>query len=318
MLDQTTRTAILRLRDAGHGTRAIARALGISRRAVKDVVASGSAEVPRAERAEKAAPHRDRILELYAHCKGNLVRVHEELCAESATLSYPALTAFCRRHGIGHEPARPAGQYHFAPGQEMQHDTSPHDVRLGGKVRRVQTASLVLCHSRMLFFQHSPRFTRFDCKVFLTDALRYVGGACATCMIDNTHVVVLTGTGAAMVAVPEMAAFAERFAFTFRAHEKGDANRSARVERPFAFIEGNFLAGRTFADWEALNREARQWCDKVNAAPKRHLHASPRELFAAEAPHLTALPVVIPHVLPPNSARAIGVAGALFARCRRG
>jgi len=296
MLDQTTRTAILRLRETGHGTRAIARALGISRGAVKHVLAHGTAAVPRAERAEKGAPHRDRILELYAACKGNLVRVHEELGAAGATLSYPALTAFCRRHGIGHAPPRPAGQYHFAPGQEMQHDTSPHDVQLGGKVRRVQTASLVLCHSRLLFFQHAPRFTRFDCKVFLTDALRYVGGACAVCMIDNTHVVVLAGTGAAMVPVPEMAAFAERFAFTFRAHEKGDANRSARVERPFAFIEGNFLAGRTFADWAALNREARLWCDKVNAAPKRHLHASPRELFAAEAPQLHPLPLWVPEV----------------------
>jgi len=183
MLDQTTRSAILRLRETGHGTRAIARALGISRGGVKDVVASGSAAVPRAARAEKGAPHRERILELYASCEGNLVRVHEELGAAGATLSYPALTAFCRRHGIGHAPPRPVGQYHFAPGEEMQHDTSPHDVRLGGTVRRVQTASLVLCHSRMLFFQHSPRFTRFDCKVFLTDALRYMGGVCATCMM---------------------------------------------------------------------------------------------------------------------------------------
>jgi hypothetical protein len=296
MLDQTTRTAILRLRDAGHGTRAIARALGISRGAVKDVLARGSAEVPPVERAEKGAPHRDRILELSAACKGNLVRVHEELCAEGTTLSYPALTAFCRRHGIGHAPPRPAGQYHFAPGEEMQHDTSPHDVTLGGTRRRVQTASLVLCHSRLLFFQHYPRFTRFECKLFLTEALRYVGGACTMCMMDNTHVVVLAGTGADMVPVPEMAAFAERFGFVFRAHEKGDANRSGRVERPFSFIEGNFLAGRAFADWAALNGEARRWCDRVNAAPKRHLHASPRELFAAEQPQLRPLPGWIPEV----------------------
>ena len=46
--------------------------------------------------------------------------------ARGATLSYPALTAFCRRHGIGHDPPEPAGRYDFAPGQEMQHDTSPH------------------------------------------------------------------------------------------------------------------------------------------------------------------------------------------------
>src|SRR5207253_3168415 len=98
------------------------------------------------------------------------------------------------------------------------------------------------------------------------------------------------------VPAPEMAAFAERFGFVFRAHEKGDANRSARVERPFHFIEHNFLAGRTFADLPDLNAQARAFCDKVNAAPKRHLHASPRELFAAERPHLRPLPLFVPEV----------------------
>jgi len=34
----------------------------------------------------------------------------------------------------------------------------------------------VLCHSRPLFFQSNCSFQRFDCKVSLTDALRYVGG----------------------------------------------------------------------------------------------------------------------------------------------
>jgi hypothetical protein len=43
--------------------------------------------------------------------------------------------------------------------------------------------------------------------------------------------------------VPEMAAFGERFGFQFAAHAIGNANRSARVERPFHFIEHNFLAG---------------------------------------------------------------------------
>jgi hypothetical protein len=97
----------------------------------------------------------------------------------------------------------------------MQHDTSPHLAHIAGAERRVQTASLVLCHSRLLFFQLYPRFTRFECKVFLTDAVTYVGGACRDCMIDNTHVVVLRGTGKDMVPVPEMEAFARRLGFQF-------------------------------------------------------------------------------------------------------
>jgi hypothetical protein len=114
----------------------------------------------------------------------------------------------------------------------LQHDTSPHRVELGGKKRKVQTASAVLCYSRMLFFQCYPTFQRFDCKVFLTDALRYMSGAPARVMIDNTHVVVLRGSGRDMVPVPEMAAFGERFGFAFVAHAIGNANRSGRVERP--------------------------------------------------------------------------------------
>jgi hypothetical protein len=80
------------------------------------------------------------------------------------------------------------------------------------------------------------------------------------------------------------------------AHEKGDANRSARVERPFHFIENNFLAGRTFATWDDLNQQARQWCDRVNATYKKHIRAVPRELFAVERLHLKPLPAWIPEV----------------------
>lgn len=216
--------------------------------------------------------------------------------ASGAELSYPALTAFCRRSGIGQKPAVPSGQYHFEPGQEMQHDTSPHEVKLGGTKRLVQTASAVLCYSRILFFQCFPTFQRFDCKVFLTDALEYFGGTCATVMIDNTHVVVLKGTGAEMVPVPEMQSFAERYDFVFRAHEVGDANRSGRVERPFHYIENNFFVGRTFSDWADLNAQARAWCDKVNGKYKRHLRAVPRELFAVEKPRFKPLPVWVPEV----------------------
>lgn len=296
MLSKSQRTAILELARQGVSRREIARVMGISRQTVRRVVGSNSSDVPLIERVEKASPYRQQILELLKSCKGNLVRVHEELTARGADISYQALTAYCRRHGIGQAEVVPAGRYHFSPGEEAQHDTSPHEVEVGGKKRRVQTASAVLCYSRMLFFQCYPAFQRFDCKLFLTEAGRYFGGFPKQVMIDNTHVVVLRGSGRQMVPVPEMAAFAERFAFRFVAHERGDANRSARVERPFSFIERNFLAGRTFASWEDLNSQAREWCDRVNSTYKKHIHAVPRELFAVEQMHLNPLPVWIPEV----------------------
>ncbi len=239
MLSHSQRTTILELAGKGVSRREIARVLGVSRLSVRRVLRSSSGEVPELQRAEKAEPYRQQILELLATCNGNLVRVHEELVAGGAALSYQALTAFCRRHGIGQPPIEAAGRYEFQPGEEMQHDTSPHEVELGGRKRKVQTASAVLCYSRMLFFQCYPTFQRFDCKVFLTEALRYFAGATRRVMIDNTHVVVLRGTGRETVPVPEMEAFGERFGFRFAAHELGDANCSGRVERLFRFVEGN-------------------------------------------------------------------------------
>lgn len=296
MLSQSQRATILELSAKGRNKREIAKLLNLSRQSVRKVLQANSIAVPKIEREEKAAPYRQQILELLQTCKGNLVRVHEELLASGAAMSYQALTAFCRRHGIGQTPKAPAGRYDFEPGEEMQHDTSPHELELAGKKRKVQTASGVLCYSRMLFFQCYPTFQRFDCKVFLSDALRYFAGSPARVMIDNTHVVVLRGTGREMVPAPEMAAFGERFGFRFAAHEIGDANRSARVERPFHFIEHNFLAGRTFSSWADLNQQARQWCDRVNGTYKKHIRAVPRELYAVERLRLQPLPAWIPEV----------------------
>ena len=296
MLDQNQRMTILELHRKGVSHRQIARLMNISRISVKRVIRSESVAPPAIMRPEKADPYRREILHLYAECKGNLVRVHEELHASGADLSYPALTAFCRRHGIGQKPKVPAGQYHFSPGQELQHDTSPHKVHMGGKLKPVQTASAVLCYSHMLFFQFYPRFRRFECRIFLTEALSYFGGSPGIVMIDNTHVVVLQGTGKNRIPVPEMEAFSGRYGFEFRSHEVGDANRSGRVERPFSYIENNFLAGREFTDWNDLNRRAREWCDRVNGTYKKHIRAVPRELFAVERTQLKSLPVWVPEV----------------------
>jgi hypothetical protein len=121
MLSQSQRTAILELHRKGVGTRQIARALRVSRQTVDKVILSQSIVPPPIIRVEKAESHRQEIMELYASCQGNLVRVHEELLAAGAHLSYPALTAFCRRQGIGQQPKLPAGQYDFEPGVEMHY-----------------------------------------------------------------------------------------------------------------------------------------------------------------------------------------------------
>ncbi len=295
MLDLETRGAILRLAREGHGTRFIARAVGVARKSVKRVVASGEAEVPAIERADQLGEHVERVRELHLACKGNLVRVHEELRARHEIgVPYSTLTRFCRDAGIGVVPKQAAGRYVFDPGEEMQHDTSPHDVMVGGRTRHLQCASLVMCFSRRRYIQCYPRWTRFHAKVFLTRALVFLDGAAGRCMLDNSTVIMTGGTGPDARAVPEMQAFSDRFGFQFVAHRIGDANRSARVEGPFWHVEHNFYSGRTFTDLADLNAQAVSWCRTYNATFHTSFGGIPDELGVLERLALKPLPPFVP------------------------
>lgn len=281
----------------GMGIRQISLALKVSRNTVRKALRGKSKEeVQRGSRWREAFPL---VSEIFRRCRGNVVRVQEILSQEHALpIPYSTLTRMVRdlelRDGKG--PKR-AGTYDFGPGEEMQHDTSPHRVVLDGKRVSAQCASLVLSFSRRLFIRYYPSFTRFEARHFLSEAVRFMDGACPRCIIDNTSVIVARGAGAHAEIAPEMEAFGLIFGVTFVAHELGDCNRKARVERPFSYIEGNFLAGRTFLDWDDLNNQAIEWCRNVsNARLKRSLGMSPDAAFIIEKPSMKPLPPYLPPV----------------------
>ena len=251
-----------------------------------------------AARARAVQPQmHQRLAETYARAQGNAVRMGQILAQEHGIdAPYSTLTRWVRQAELRTPPKR-SGEYHFAPGQEMQHDTSPHKVNLDGKLLTAQCASLTLAYSRRLFVRYYPRFTRFEAKDFLLRAVQFHGGSASRCVIDNTSVMLASGAGPDAVFAPEMVAFARTLGFEFMAHRVNDPNRKARVERPFFWIETNFLPGRSFNDYDDLNAQALRWCMQVaNAKPKRSLGMAPEAAYVMEKPHLRALPPVLPAV----------------------
>lgn len=291
----------------GRKQREIARALRISRNSVKRVLQEQTAEVSAKSRASHLDEYLDDIRALHAECRDdkgrpNLVRVMEKLQdklkAQGKTLEVPysTLTWFCREHGIGVEEKVPWARIVTEPGEEMQHDTSPCAEALGEQKFALQCASLVLGYSRMLYVQFYPRFDRFQMKVFLTEAFTHFGGCCRRCVIDNTSIAIACGSGSRARMASEVEAFEERFGFRFLAHEIMHSDRKGKVENPFGWVQRNFLVGRRFKDLADLNRQALEWCERGMRKVKRELKASPLELFAAEKPRLTALPLYVPEV----------------------
>jgi len=290
------RTAVRTLQAQGHSLREISRLLALSRNTVRRILRAPAGSVVETPPCDEATL--DRLKAAFERARGNVVRVRELLADDGLEVSYSTLTRWVREADLRGAPRR-AGEYDFVPGQEMQHDTSPHRVTFvpADKPVTVQCAGLVLAYSRRLFIQYYPRFTRFEAKAFLLEAARFMAGVCPVCIIDNTSVLLAAGAGADAVVAPEMAAFARTLGFRFRAHRVGNPERKGRIERPFAYVETNFLAGRSFTDFDDLNRQALDWCRNVaNRKPKQALGMSPDAAYLIEQPHLVPPPDALPPV----------------------
>ena len=311
MIAPEIREAILALHSKGTRIRKIARLLKISRNTVRQAIRRPP---PPQGVAEPAIPAhlREPISEAFVRCEGNVVRVQEVLAAEHGIrIPYSTLTRWVREADL-RAPKQRSGSYHFGMGEEMQFDTSPHHLKLGDRYVKAQCASLVLAYSRRDFIQYYPCFTRFEAKAFLREALCFMDGSAHRCMVDNSNVVVASGSGADAVMAPEMEAFGQIFGFEFIAHAVGDANRSARVERLFYFAEKNFLPGRRFSSWDDLNAQARDWCEHTaNQKPKRALGMSPEAAYVLEKPYLLPLPPYLPPVYQAFT-RIVDVEGYIF------
>ena len=315
MIPYEIREAILALKGQGRALRDISRALKISRNTVRRALRQPEPKPPR-EHSEYQSII-EKLPELYRRCKGNGVRIGEILKDEyDIEVAYSTLTSLLRKQEL-REPKRRSGIYHFESGQETQHDTSPHRLELGDKPVTAQCASLVLAYSRMLFIQYYPAFTRFEAKAFLTEAFRFFDGTCPRCTIDNTSVLVAGGSGPDAIIAPEIVAFGELFGVVFIPHAIMHSDRKARVERPFAYVENNFLAGRAFSNWTDLNTQARTWCEQyANAKPKRSLGMSPQAAYVMEKIQLLPLPPHIPAVTQIHY-RGVDTQGYVHLDCNR-
>ena len=242
MTPNEIRAAVRGLQTQGHSLREISRLLAMSRNTVRRILRE-----PAGDAGGEPPPFDEatliRLKAAFARARGNVVRVRELLADEGLEVPYSTLTRWVRDADLRGPPRR-AGEYDFAPGQEMQHDTSPHRVTFGplggqaGKPVTLQCAGLVLAYSRRLFIQYYPRFTRFEARAFLLEAARFMAGVCPVCIIDNTSVLLAAGAGADAVIAPEIAAFARTLGFGFRAHRVGNPDRKACVSyyTPFVWL----------------------------------------------------------------------------------
>jgi hypothetical protein len=154
----------------------------------------------------------------------------------------------------------------------------------------VVASCLYLRYSKRRYLKFYRNFNRFRMKCFFHEALGCWGYSARQCIIDNTNLARLSGLGKNAVICPEMAAFSKQYGFEFKCHALRHANRKAGEERSFYTVETNFLPGRTFLDFEDLNRQALEWATvRMEHRPQTLAHIIPAKAFEHEQAFLIRL-----------------------------
>jgi len=259
MIDADVRNAIYQLHLAGTSLRDISRQFRVSRNSVRKIIRQQGA-MPHTVRSDKIEIDPELLRRLYDECDGWVQRMHEKLVEEEKIqVGYSTLTRLVGQLGLGRPSSVRCDHVPDEPGAEMQHDTTLYWVRLAGQLVRVIASLLYLRYSKRRYLKFYRVFNRFAMKCFFHEALMHWGYAAALCIIDNTSLARLRGSGKRAVIVPEMVSFAQRYGFCYRCHEIRHSDRKAGEERSFWTVETNFLPGRRFESLEDLNRQAYEW-----------------------------------------------------------
>jgi len=296
MIEADKRKAICELHKAGLSIRTISRHLGVDRKTVRAVIKQ-EGEMPQIIRKDKIEVDQQLLSRLYGECEGRIQRIYEKLVEqEGLTLSYPTLTKIIRELELGQTKSSRCGKVADEPG-EMQHDTTLYSIALGQRKVPVVASLLYFRYSKMRYLKFYRSFNRFKMKCFFHEALSFFGYSGSVCIIDNTNLARLRGTGKDAIITTEMEQFGKQYGFSYVCHEKGHANRKAGNERSFWTVETNFLPGRSFQDLEDLNKQALEWATvRMANRPVGKSALIPSSAFEYEKPYLVKLP---PYVSPP-------------------
>lgn len=180
------------------------------------------------------------------------------------------------------------------PGQRAAHDWSDYTIEFttsSGRPQKVTFFSYILAYSRRQYMEvveDKTQQTLFEC---LVHAFMYFDGAAREIKGDNQKACVDRWECGQPIFNRHYLGFASHYGFRPLTIRPGRPIENLKVERPFFYLETNFLNGRIFRDKNDLKEQLRNWLTHTNdVRVHRTTQRKPIEMFVDEVPRLLPLP----------------------------
>lgn len=266
--------------------RSIAREIGVDRKTISRVVSRRSVVMAR------RVPGRKSQLDPYKETIDNLIQKDSQITATSIlnrlreigyTGGFSILTAYVRKtKGMLIRPREGFLRLEFEPGEVAQVDWGEFGDVFGDGVK-VHCFAMVLAYSRIIYveFTRSEKFEEFiRCH---ENAFKFFGGVPRECWYDNLKTAVSDRIDGLIRFNSRFMAYMAHHGVRPHACNVARGNEKGRVEDLIKYIRMNFWSGRSFFDFDDLNKQLIVWRNQIaNQREHRTTRRVVRILFESE------------------------------------
>lgn len=173
-------------------------------------------------------------------------------------------------------------------GDQAQFDWSPYKVIIGGKLTEVYCLTMILSASRKKAVVFSKSIEGNSIYEAIHELFKDLGGVTKELLIDNPKTLVISNTAGNEVEFNLSALRLSTFlGFEFNACSPYRARTKGKIERPYQYIEEQFIKGNKFVSMTDLNSQGKefiaQWNNQIHGTTKR----IPNEMFLEEVETLS-------------------------------
>jgi transposase len=274
----------------------IAKRLNMSRNTVKRLIkAQKEPKYNRINYPSKVDPYEELVKEWYQSPEYNYIgtRIFRELKKIGYTGSIGPVYRFLNKLDGEKQRINPKATLRIEtpPGEQAQFDWSEYDVILDQAITKVYCFSIIMACSRDKRIHFSLSCDGDAIYDVIQELFHEFGGVTQELLIDNPKALVIENIeGKETKFNLDALRMAAHLGVELNACAPYRARTKGKVERPFNYIEEQFIKGNTFSSMAELNQAGKEfvkdWCRQKHGTTKR----IPEEAFKEEISCLLPLP----------------------------